>query len=352
MPARRVTISDVARRAGVSPTLVSFALNDRPGVSPVTRERILAAAAALGWSPSHRARALSTSRSFTVGLVIARNAELLAADPFFALFIAGLESVLGARGYSLLLRVVASGEAEQNAYRRLAAEGRVDAVLLTDIRVRDRRPALLREVGLPAVAVGRLAGPQPLPRVVLDDRTGVTAAVEHLLSLGHRRIAHVSGPRHFIHGMGRRRAWQKALERAGVAPGPCIESDFTAGGGAKATHVLLDEADPPTAIVYANDLMAIAGIAAAASRGIAVPDQLSVTGFDDTELAGYLTPPLTTVRTDIGAWGRATALTALALIEGEQPDDVDLPSAELIIRGSTAPPRNPDQSYPSRKDVR
>lgn len=338
MSPTRVTISDVARAAGVSPTLVSFALNDRPGVAPTTRARILSVASAMGWSPSHRARALSTARSSAIGMVIARDAELLASDPFFAPLLAGMESVLGASGFSLLLRVVSPGEAERDAYRQLAAQARVDAVVLTDLRVRDRRPALLRELGLLAVAVGRPAGRQSLPRVVLDDRAGITAAVEHLLGLGHRRIAHVSGPRHFVHGAGRRRAWAAALEAAGLRPGQCVEADFTAAGGAKAMHALLDDPDPPTAVVFGNDLMAIAGSAAATGRGVDVPDRMSIVGFDDTELSAHLRPPLTSVRTDVVAWGRAAASTALRLVEGRGAPDIDLPPAQLIVRGSTAPP--------------
>src|SRR6478735_6308408 len=148
----RPTINDVANAAGVSKGAVSFALNGRPGISPETRRRILETAEQLGWAPSPRARALSVSKALAVGLVIARPPEILRADAFFPSFIAGLETVLSTRGHALLLQVVEHDDAA--AYRRLVQEGRVDGVFVTDLRVDDERPALLDELGLPAVIIG------------------------------------------------------------------------------------------------------------------------------------------------------------------------------------------------------
>src|SRR5829696_10406807 len=180
-PRRGPTIVDVARRAGVSKGAVSFALNDRPGVAPETRDRILAAASDLGWQPSTRARALSRSRAFAVGLVMRRAPELLGADPFFPQFLAGVESVLAERGSALVLQVVGDDdEAEAASYRRLAGQGRVDGVFLNDMLVDDHRFGLLAGLGLPAVAVGRPTGPCPFPVVTVDDRQGVAGTVEHL----------------------------------------------------------------------------------------------------------------------------------------------------------------------------
>src|SRR5690349_5991554 len=144
-PPRRVTIADVARAAGVSPGAVSFALNDRPGVADETRERIRAIAAELGFTPSHRGRALSASRALAVGLVIARQPETLSADPFFPAFIAGIEKTLATHGQALLLQVVPDQESERRSYETLAASGRVDGVFLTDLHVDDPRPDLDRK---------------------------------------------------------------------------------------------------------------------------------------------------------------------------------------------------------------
>src|SRR6478609_6896757 len=195
----RPTINDVAQAAGVSKGAVSFALNGRPGISPDTRTRILAAAESLGWSPSPRARALSVSKALAVGLVIARPPEILRADAFFPSFIAGLETVLSTRGHALLLQVVEPDDLA--AYRRLVQEARVDGVFVTDLEVDDRRPALLEELELPAVMIGPHLGKQPRAlqsALGVDDAPGIRAAVRHLVDLGHTRIAHVAGPTQMV----------------------------------------------------------------------------------------------------------------------------------------------------------
>jgi DNA-binding LacI/PurR family transcriptional regulator len=337
---RRPTIDDVARNAGVSKGAVSFALNNRPGVAPATRDRILRVASDLGWTPSHRARALAADRALAVGLVVARPPETLGADPFFPAFIAGVESALAPLGQSLLLQVVPDREREVAGYRRLAADGRVDGVVLTDLRIDDPRPGLLASLDLPAVVIAPSCSDHPpAPCVCVDDRPGIAAAVEHLIDLGHRRIAHVGGPSEFVHSVSRREAWAGALRAAGLSEGPYVESDFSAQGGAAATAQLLDLPEPPTAIVYANDLMTIAGTAVATERGLDVPGDLSVTGFDDTEVAAHLSPPLTTVRTDAFVWGRAAADRLTASVEGRAAVTDPLPPPRLVVRGSTAPPR-------------
>lgn len=333
----RPTINDVARAAGVSKGAVSFAFNNRPGIAPETRERILEAARQLGWSPSSRAVALSVSRSFAVGLVMARSPETLRADPFFPSFIAGVEEELSAHGYALLLQVVPEHQAEHQSYRRLADNGRVDGVFVTDLYVDDPRPALLAEIGLPAVIVGPALGEAFWPAVGVDDGPGVVAAVQHLIDLGHTRIAHVAGPGSMVHGRSRRRAWADTLRAAGLPEGPCVETDFSAEGGSAATRQLLDLDDAPTAIVFANDLMAIAGLAVAVSRGLRVPADLSVVGYEDTELAAHLQPPLTTVSTDVIGWGRAAAKRLLELVDVRPGTDVPLRSPQLVVRGSTGP---------------
>lgn len=347
--AQRPTIADVALTAGVSASAVSFAVNGRPGVSTQTRQRILAAADTLGWAPSSGARALSRSRADAVGLVMRRPPSLLSSDPFFPAFISGVESELEQRGHALLLQVVSDPAAEADRYRQLVRRGRVDGVLLTDLRVHDDRIPLLAELGLPAVTLGRPDGPSPVPAVVLDDRAGITAVVDHLVALGHARVALVSGPPEYVHVRHRRDAWARALRRHGLSRGPVVTADFTAAGGAAATRRLLARPDRPTAVVFLNDTSAIGGIGAAVEAGLRVPEDLSVTGFDDIELAAAIRPALTTVRGDVVAWGRRATRVLLDLIDrgagtghGDRRDDLDaeLPPARLVVRASTAaPPR-------------
>ena len=338
---RKATINDVARAAGVSKGLVSFALNDRPGVSADTRDRILDVARELDYRPSLSARSLSTRTSYAFGLVIARDPEILGADPFFPSFIAGVERVLLTEGRALVLSVVGDEQHEATVYRTLAADARVDGVFLTDLRHDDPRIPLLAELGMPAVTLGRpvssSGGPSPFPAVVLDDTPGTVAVARHLIELGHRRIAHVIGPRPMLHASRRHTAFAATLEEAGLVPDLVVETDFTAASGASATETLLDLAEPPTAIVYGNDPMAIAGIGVAHERGLRVPRDLSVTGFDDSELARYVFPSLTSVRTDPLHWGEAAARTLLSLAATGHADDVDLEPARVIPRASTGP---------------
>lgn len=338
MAAGRPTIADVARAAGVSKGAVSFVLNGRGGVSAETRDRILKVIDDLGWVPSRRARGLSTSRAYALGLVIARPAGLLGADPFFAQFIAGIETELSDRGSVLVLQVVNPAH-EERAYRALADDRRTDGVFLLDLRIDDPRIALVHDLGLPAVTVNHPQTPSPFPAVNVDDVPAVRAAIEHLASLDHQRIGHVSGPPNFVHSAARKRAWADSLKASGLPRGPWVRGDFTPQSGAAATRRLLTLPQPPTAIVYANDLMAIAGMAVAQELGIRIPEDLSVVGFDDTPLAAHLHPSLTSARADVTAWGQAAARVLLELTDGHTALDVDLPPAELIIRDSTAPAR-------------
>lgn len=333
-----VTISDVARAAGVSKGAVSYALNGRPGVSDLTRERILLAARNMGWRPSLRAKGLSVSRAYALGLVVARNPQLIGTDSFFPLFIAGVESALSEHEYTLVLTVATEPGSEERSYRRLVRDGRVDGVILTDVRHSDSRLALLAELDIPAVTLNRPDDPSPYPAVCLDDGPGIGAAVEHLLSLGHTRIAHVGGTQQLIHGRRRRRAWEETLRAADLETDLFVEADFTADGAVAATEKLLRCADRPTAIVYANDIMATAGQAFAQSQGLAVPADLSITGYDNSDYARYLRPGLTTVAADPLRWGRVAAQVLIERIGGNLDGaDVVLPAPQLVVRGSTGP---------------
>ena len=222
--------------------------------------------------------------------MIARPPETLGADPFFpSLHRRRRGRPVTARPVPVL-QVVRDRERESEGYRRLAADGRVDGVFLTDLRVADPRPALLAEIGLPAVLDRTVLHRPPVACVSVDDRPGIRAAVEHLV--GARPPAH--RPRRRA-----RRVRPLGCPGARRGPAPCATPGCSRGCSSAPTSPpraarpppseLLDLADPPTAIVYANDLMAIAGTAAAAGRGLAVPGDLSVTGFDDTEVAAHLT---------------------------------------------------------------
>ena len=340
------TLSDVAARAGVSKGAASLALNNKPGVSASTRERIERAARELNFQPHATAQALATRRSNTFGLILTRRADLLASDPFFPAFIAGVETVFAPAELSLTLRFV-QPEQERAAYSAAARSRRVDGLLVADLRVDDPRPGWLDALGFPYVTLNRPDRPAAGPAVCLDDRSGIRRATEHLVELGHRSIAHVAGPTDYLHANGRRAEWAAVLRTAGLDPSDVILTDFTARGGAQATETLLSRPTPPTAIVYANDLMAMAGLAVAHRLGVEVPRQLSVIGYDDAELAAHLHPPLSTVATNADGWGRAAATVLLEVADGHSPGDTHLPPAGYVDRSSTAPPAN---SHPPPSD--
>jgi LacI family repressor for deo operon, udp, cdd, tsx, nupC, and nupG len=329
---RRPTIADVARRAGVSAAAVSFAVNDRPGVSSGTRERILAAARDLGWQPSAAARALTEARTRAVGLVLARTAAQLEADSFFLRFLAGIESALTAADYALLLQIV-PGDAAMAlpAYERLAAAGRVDGFLLTDIEAGDPRFGLLSAAGVPVVLAGRPAAAAPFPWVETRHDDGVAPAVEHLVSLGHDRIAFFGGYAESENQRLRETAWRSALASSGLAPGPLAHVVHDQHAAAVS---LLREA--PTAVICASDALALAVCRAARELGVSVPDDVSVVGFDDSALASYVTPALTSVRVDYVEFGTAAATALLAAIAGDEPPVYSGSVPELVVRGSTA----------------
>ncbi len=307
----RPTINDVARAAGVSKGAVSFAFNNRTGLAPETRARILAVAGEMGWTPSSRARALSVSRALAVGLVMARPPETLRADPFFPSFIAGVESELSRHGYALLLQVVPEHEGEQQSYRRLSDEGRVDGVFVTDLHVDDARPALLAELGLPAVIVGPALPEAFWPSVGVDDGPGIVAAVEHLADLRGTPGSPTCPARP---------RWCTAGPDATPGRPPCTRR--TSRGPLRRGRLLRrgrgrchpGAAGPRRPADRDRLRQRPDGDRRPGRRRRARRRRPSTscpsTGYEDTELAAHLQPPLTTVSTDVIGWGRAAASAA------------------------------------------
>ncbi len=222
---------DVASRVGVSKSLVSFAFNDRPGVAPQTRDRILATAREMGWRPRPSARSLSIKRSFALGLVVRRDPSVISGDSFFPAFISGVETVLADEGQVLVLSMVPNAATEVRAYRTLAEDHRVDGVFLTDLRRDDSRLALLTELGLAAVTLGRPESDSPFPAITLADQPGVHETVEHLRMLGHHRIGYVAGDVTMLHGLRRRDAFVAAMRAAGLSIELIEDTDFSGAAG-------------------------------------------------------------------------------------------------------------------------
>jgi DNA-binding LacI/PurR family transcriptional regulator len=322
---RRPTIDDVARRAGVSSAAVSFAMNGRRGVGEATRARILEAAAELGWSPSAPARALSRARAGAVGLLLARPVDSLEGDPFFLRFLACVERGLARTDHALLLRVLdGDGPVDPAAYARLAAQGRVDGFLLTDVELSDPRIDVLAGAGLPVVVAGRPAGRCPFPALETRHAEGLATATAHLIGHGHTRIGFLGGLARHEFEQARLDAWRAELDRAGLEPGPVAFGD---PAGPLEAGV--------TALVCTSDVLAAGALAAARARGIPVPGEHARTGFDDTSLAALSSPPLTSVRIDYAQFGEAAAATLLGAIAGAPPPGFEPAAPRLIVRAST-----------------
>ncbi|GAA3761908.1 LacI family DNA-binding transcriptional regulator [Salinactinospora qingdaonensis] len=290
---------------------------------------------------------MSASGSTTggvVGLVLARPVRLLGAEPFFMEFIGGIEERLAERGMSLLLHVVTDHEAEIDTYRRWTQRQLVDAVAVVNLTVGDRRPAVLAELGLPAVLVGAWDDEPTLPAVPTDNDTPVREALAQLISLGHRRVARVSGPMTLLHTRARTTALVEACRQVGLESPIVLEGDYSHEAGTDRTVELLRRAEPPTAILYDNDVMAVAGLAAATGRGVAVPQQLSLVAWDDSTLCRLSSPPLTTMSVDVYQYGVSVAASLLEHIDGVPVTDRTSPAARFVPRGSTATAPSPHSS--------
>ncbi|MDF3289099.1 LacI family DNA-binding transcriptional regulator [Streptomyces silvisoli] len=342
-PARRPTMKDIARRAGVSESAVSFALNDRPGVSPATRERVRRVAEQLGWQPSTAARALSGEGAATVGLVLARPARTLGVESFFLRLVSGVQEVLAERRLGLLFQVVEDVAAECEVYRRWWAEHRVDGLLVVDPRHDDPRPGLLDSLGLPAVIIGGLEPAPPdgaveypaISQLRTDDAGAMASIVDHLFQLGHRRIVHIAGLPELAHTQRRTHSLHAAANARGLTEVRSVSTDYSDTEGAAATRAVLAGERPPTAIVYDNDVMAVAGLAVAAERGLAVPGDLAIVAWDDSVLCRSTHPGLTALVRDTSAFGRRAATALLALLDGGPAVHVLDERPRLTPRGST-----------------
>lgn len=279
---------------------------------------------------------MSGGSTSAIGLVFRRPTELLDLDPFFHSFLSGVEEVLARDEYGAMLRFVDSDKGESQAYERLFLERRVDGFILTDLRANDPRYVQLAELGAPTVLAGTPSEKTPFPRVGTGTRKTLRELITHLISQGHVTIAHITGLDRLQHSEARLNIWRDTLFAAGLTPGPVEHGDFSSEGGARATQRLLSRpGERPTAIVFANDVMALAGISVLNEAGVKVPTEIAVAGFDDIPLASFTTPPLTTIHCDYVEMGRRAAELLLGVLRGEDVPQDDEIGGTLRLRAST-----------------
>lgn len=325
-----VTIEQVAAASRVSPSTVSRVLGGHAKVSAARAERVRRAVAELGFVPNPIARALADGRTYTVGL-LAQYFE----SPFYALMLRGVEEVLTAADYGL---VVASGhwnpDEEQRCVATLRAR-RVDGVIvltgtLTDDFLRD----LATEI--PVVATGRSLHAPGLHALRTDEFEGARAATRHLIALGHRRIAFIGGDVSHPDAGERERGYRAALDEAGIAADPalCANGDYLETGGAAAMETLLHRAAPISAVFAANDQMAAGAARVLHARGLHIPDDVSLVGYDDLLSTAHASPPRTTVSVEVAELGRRAARAMLELLKAGT-SSVEPPAPRLIVREST-----------------
>ena len=329
----KVSIKDVAREAGVSHATVSRALRGSPLISPDTTERVQAMARKMGYSVNAVARSLVTGRTHTIGVVVTSIA-----DPFVGGVVAGIEAIAHQRGYSTIL---ATCHADPEIEKRMVAslrERAVDGILVTSSRVGEEYLPMLTLMKVPIVLLNNQRPGDYAYSVTIDNVGSARRAVEHLLELGHRRIAYIGHSNGYASDRDRRQGYELALHSAGIEPDPryILPADSTPESGAQAASVLNALEPRPTAIFCYNDLTALGVLAWARQQGLAIPHDWSVVGFDDLFLSQHLHPPLTTVRQPMLEMGRMAAEVLVGLIAGEQTHTSVCMPGELIVRESTA----------------
>ena len=335
-------IKDVAREAGVSTATVSHVINKTKYVTDGTRQKVLRAIKTCNYYPNVHARTLASGRSNIIGLLVSDIA-----NPFFPELIKSVEGAAFERGYNVILLNTNYDAKRAADYVRRLIELKVAGVALMTSEI---HPPLIEELERERVRVvfhnlGTVG--EHMSNILVDYAVGIEEAVQHLVSLGHRKVVHIAGPRHFRSALIRREAFLNAMERH-LPGGPMPEiydGDFKFEGGRRAAYEILNAKALPTAVIVSNDMMALGAMQEFRAAGLVVPRDISVVGFDDITFAAFSEPPLTTIcspRTEIGR--RAVEALMLTIERPSQPGmEIRIPTY-LVIRSSTAPPPKPRRS--------
>jgi LacI family transcriptional regulator len=337
-PGAAVTLRDVARAAGVHPATVSRALNEetRALVNEETARRVLRAAEQLGYQPNPIARGLKTNRSYTIGVLIP---DLT--NPLFPPILRGIEDRLETAGYTPLTANTDNDPERELLDSQTMRARQVDGIIAATASRDHRLHDALLEAGTELVLVNRRQAELPVSSATADDRMGMRLAVEHLLSLGHTRIAHLAGPLDYSTGLDRYEGFYETMRAASAEPDPelvLVAEAFTESEGARLCGQLMSEGRRFTAVAAANDLLALGCYDVFAERGVRCPEEISVMGFNDMPFAARFNPPLTTIHIPHYDIGKAAAELMLERLQDADsaPRDIRL-EPNLVVRESTAP---------------
>ena len=330
------TMKDVARLAGVSVQTVSAVVNEKPGITDATRIRVLKAVDELGYTPFPYARSMRTRETRTIALVVSDIA-----NPSFATMASAVEDFAHRLGYSVVVYNTHDDPDREATYIQRASQRWVDGMLF--VSAQDQMTGLerLEALGIPSVAIDRIPVGYEGPSVTLDNVTAGAMAAEHLLGLGHTRIAHIAGPLRLRLARERVAGFERAVRSRGLDPSCCmhIEGNWECATGYEAMGQILELSPRPTAVFAANDRMAMGAMRAIFEAGLRIPDEVSVVGLDDIEMAQYQIPPLTTVRQSFAELGTRAVQLLLDMLKGEEPTETRIVlEPRLVVRRSSAPP--------------
>lgn len=334
----RITIADVARAAGVSKTAVSFAFNNPERLGQATLERVLGVAHDLGYTPHPAARALSMRRSGTIGVLIPQRLATVFANPFLSELIQGLGELCEEHDLTLLLVPPLDGSLE-GAIRQASVDGFISLGLSPD----DHALEVIDRIGIPTVLVDSEIS-QAHPVVNVDDAGGAEKAAQHLIDLGHRRLAIIVLPpaRAQVNqtptAARRLAGYRAAIDRAGLPPPQAITAGISVSAGSRAFESLSEGSQRPTAVLAMSDMAAIGVLSGAQAAGLRVPQDLSVVGYDDLPMSAWTNPSLTTVRQPIVDKGRLAARLLIQLMKGKAIESPLPLSTSLVVRKSTSEP--------------
>jgi DNA-binding LacI/PurR family transcriptional regulator len=329
-----VSIYDIAKKAGVSPSTVSRALEDHPRIGATTRKRIQELAREMDYVPSTVAKSLAANKTWTIGMVLATIS-----DPFMGRVVEGVEQAAIEAGFNVFISTSQNDRQREIAAIKMLQKRRVDGIIVIASHLLDQYPGFFVRSKVPIVIINEQKPGETMHFVTVDDVHAAQLAVEHLLALGHCRIGYVSVTNRPKSNEYRLKGYQDALEAAGIASDPAliftshIIEDHAKRGEASLEPLLAAGA---TAVFCYNDTTAMSLLAACYKRGVSVPDNLSVIGFDDIDMAAYTIPPLTTIRQPRFELGQLAMRMMLALLNSQLPENQIVPG-ELVVRQTTAP---------------